>query len=30
VIEMPVGSYAPFLTKLGNVTKGNGDAKIVT
>jgi len=30
VIEMPAGSYAPFLTKLGNVTKGNGDAKIVT
>ena len=30
VIEMPAGSYAPFLTKLGDVTKGNGDANIVT
>ena len=30
VIEMPAGSYASFLNKLGDVTKGNGDAKIVT
>lgn len=28
-IEMPAGMYAPFLDKLGNVTKGNGEAKIV-
>jgi ribosome maturation protein SDO1 len=28
-IEMPAGSYAPFLDKLGNITKGNGEAKIV-
>ncbi len=30
VIEMPAGSYASFLNKLGDVTKGNGDVKIVT
>jgi ribosome maturation protein SDO1 len=30
VIEMPAGSYASFLNKLGDVTKGNGEAKIVT
>jgi ribosome maturation protein SDO1 len=29
VIEMAAGSYAPFLDKLGNVTKGAGEAKIV-
>ena len=28
-IEMPAGMYAPFLDKLGNVTKGSGEAKIV-
>jgi ribosome maturation protein SDO1 len=28
-IEMPAGSYALFLDKLGNITKGNGEAKIV-
>jgi ribosome maturation protein SDO1 len=28
VIEMPAGSYASFLNKLGDVTKGNGEAKI--
>jgi len=28
-IEMPAGSYASFLNKLGDVTKGNGEAKIV-
>ena len=28
-IEMPAGSYAPFRDKLGNITKGNGEAKIV-
>jgi ribosome maturation protein SDO1 len=30
IIEMPAGSYASFLNKLGDVTKGTGDAKIVT
>jgi len=30
VLEMPAGSYAPFLDKLGNITKGNGEAKIVS
>jgi ribosome maturation protein SDO1 len=29
VLEMPAGSYAPFLDKLGEVTKGTGEAKIV-
>jgi ribosome maturation protein SDO1 len=28
-IEMPAGMYAPFLDKLGNVTKGSGEARIV-
>jgi len=28
VLEMPAGSYAPFLDKLGEVTKGTGEAKI--
>ena len=28
-IEMPAGSYASFLNKLGNVTKGNGEAKLI-
>jgi ribosome maturation protein SDO1 len=28
-LEMSAGLYAPFLDKLGNVTKGNGEAKIV-
>ena len=30
VIEMPAGAYASFLNKLGDVTKGSGEAKIVT
>jgi ribosome maturation protein SDO1 len=30
VIEMPAGAYASFLNKLGNTTKGNGEAKIIT
>ncbi|HII85535.1 TPA: ribosome assembly factor SBDS [Candidatus Bathyarchaeota archaeon] len=30
VIDMPAGSYASFLNKLGDITKGNGEAKIVT
>ncbi len=29
VLEMPAGSYAPFLDKLGEITKGTGEAKIV-
>lgn len=28
VLEMPAGSYAPFLEKLGEITKGTGEAKI--
>ena len=28
-IDMPAGSYASFLNKLGDVTKGNGEATIV-
>lgn len=28
VLEMPAGSYAPFLDKLGEVTKGQGEAKL--
>lgn len=30
IIEMPAGSYASFLNRLGNVTKGNGEAKIIS
>ena len=30
VIEMPAGAYASFLNKLGDITKGNGEAKILT
>jgi ribosome maturation protein SDO1 len=30
VLEMPAGLYAPFLEKIGNITKGNGEAKIVS
>ena len=30
VIDMPAGAYASFLNKLGDVTKGNGEAKILT
>jgi hypothetical protein len=26
---MPAGSYASFLNKLGDVTKGSGEAKII-
>ena len=29
-IEMPAGSYASFLNRLGDATKGSGDAKIVS
>jgi len=28
VLEMPAGSYAPFLEKLGEITKGQGEAKL--
>jgi ribosome maturation protein SDO1 len=30
VLEMPAGSYASFLNKLGEVTKGGGEAKIIS
>jgi ribosome maturation protein SDO1 len=30
IVEMPAGSYASFLNKLGETTKGSGEAKIVT
>jgi ribosome maturation protein SDO1 len=30
VLEMPAGLYAPLVEKLGEVTKGNGEAKIIT
>ena len=30
VLEMPAGLYAPFLEKLGDITKGNGEAKITS
>jgi ribosome maturation protein SDO1 len=30
VLEMPAGLYAPFLDKLGSITKGNGEAKIIS
>ncbi|MEM2117982.1 MAG: ribosome assembly factor SBDS [Candidatus Bathyarchaeia archaeon] len=29
VLEMPAGLYGPFLEKLGEITKGNGEAKII-
>ncbi len=29
VMEMPAGSYASFLNKLGDVTKGSGEAKVL-
>jgi ribosome maturation protein SDO1 len=29
IVEMPAGSYASFLNKLGETTKGSGEAKIV-
>ena len=28
-MEMPAGAYASFLNKLGDVTKGSGEAKII-
>jgi len=30
VLEMPAGSYASFLNKLGEVTKGSGEAKVIS
>ncbi len=30
VLEMPAGTYASFLNKLGELTKGTGEAKIVS
>jgi ribosome maturation protein SDO1 len=30
VLEMPAGSYASFLNKLGDITKGSGEAKIIS
>jgi len=30
VLEMPAGLYGPFLDKLGEITKGNGEAKIIS
>lgn len=29
ILEMPAGLYAPFLEKIGEITKGNGEAKAV-
>ena len=30
VLEMPAGLYAPLLEKIGDVTKGNGEAKVIS
>jgi len=30
VLEMPAGLFGPFLEKLGEITKGSGEAKIVS
>ena len=30
ILEMPAGAYASFLNKLGDVTKGSGEAKILS
>lgn len=30
ILEMPAGLYGPFLEKLGEITKGNGEAKIIS
>ena len=29
-IELPAGSYASLLNKLGDATKGSGEAKIIS
>jgi ribosome maturation protein SDO1 len=30
ILEMPAGLYAPFLEKLGEITKGTGEGKITS
>jgi ribosome maturation protein SDO1 len=30
VLEIPAGLYAPLLQKIGDVTKGNGEAKVIS
>ncbi|MBS7616665.1 ribosome assembly factor SBDS [Candidatus Bathyarchaeota archaeon] len=30
ILEMPAGLYGPFLEKIGDVTKGNAEAKIIS
>ncbi|MEM3695148.1 MAG: ribosome assembly factor SBDS [Candidatus Bathyarchaeia archaeon] len=30
VLEMPAGLYAPFLERLGEITKGSGEAKVIS
>jgi ribosome maturation protein SDO1 len=30
ILEMPAGAYAPFLEKLGEISKGSGEAKIIS
>jgi len=30
ILEMPAGLYGPFLEKLGEITKGSGEAKIIS
>ena len=30
ILEMPAGAYTSFLNKLGEITKGSGEAKIIT
>jgi len=30
ILEMPAGLYGPFLEKLGDITKGSGEAKIIS
>ncbi len=30
VLEMPAGSYASFLNKLGEITRGSGEAKVIS
>lgn len=30
IIEMPAGLYAPFLERLGEITKGSGEAKVIS
>lgn len=30
VLEMPAGFYGPFLEKIGEVTKGNAEAKVIS